>query len=215
MADRAGCSRASSSTPDARASVNLVASIANRVLEGESWARERLLPYAGRIFVVVIGPVATGMRIDAEGRFETTPLADRAPDLTLTVSPLGVPSLLANPARWTDFVAAEGDAALAATLSELAQTLPWFVEKAFASALGPIIGQRVADAGRRLLAFPEYAATRVGASVASYARDDAGLLARGDELRTLAAETEVLSRKIDALAARMETLAARIDKPGR
>ena len=86
------------------------------------------------------------------------PACRRPPDLTLTLSPLGVPSLLANPARWGEFVTADGDAALAATLQELAQTLPWFVERAFASALGPILGQRVADAGRRLLAFPEYAA---------------------------------------------------------
>ena len=109
----------------------------------------------------------------------------------------------------------EGDAALAATLQDLAQTLPWFVEKAFASAFGPIIGQRVADAGRRLLAFPEYAATRVGASLASYARDEAGILARGDEMRMLAGEAETLSTKTEALAMRIDVLAARIDSPAR
>jgi ubiquinone biosynthesis protein UbiJ len=156
--------------------------------------------------VVVVGPVATGMRIDASGRFETTPLAGRTADLTLSLSPFGVPSLLANPARWGEFVTVDGDPALAATLQELAYTFPWFVEQAFASALGPILGQRVADAGRRLLAFPEYAAARVGEGVASYARDEAGLLAYGEELRMFAVETSALAMRTDALAARFDAI---------
>jgi hypothetical protein len=100
------------------------ASLANRAFEREGWARERLAAHAGRVMVVVIGPVATGMRIDSSGRFQSTPLAGRTPDLTLTLSPLGVPSLLANPARWSEFVIVDGDSALAATLQELAHTLP-------------------------------------------------------------------------------------------
>ena len=35
------------------------------------------------------------------------------------------------------------------------------MEQAFARALGPLVGQRAADAGRALLAFPEYAGQRV------------------------------------------------------
>ena len=97
--------------------------------------------------------------------------------------PLSVPTFLANPARWNEFVREEGDAELGGALKELARTLPWFVEAALAKALGPLVGQRVADAGRRLLAFPEYAAQRVTEGVTSYARDEAGLLARSAQMR--------------------------------
>ncbi len=90
------------------------------------------------------------------------------------------------------------------------RTLPWFVEQAFADALGPIGGQRVADTGRRLLAFPEYAVERVGETVGSYARDEAGLLARGDEARVLAQESAALAARVDAFAARLDALAARL-----
>jgi len=183
--------------------------IANRVLDRQTWARERLAVYAGRVFVVAVGPVATAFRIDGSGLVETTPLAGRTPDLTLTVSPLALPSFLADPLRWDALVAGDGDPALGATLRELAQTLPWFVEQAFAKALGPIVGQRVADAGRRLLLFPEYAAVRIGESVASYARDEAGLLARGDEVRAFAAEASAIAAQVDALADRIAALEAR------
>ena len=100
----------------------------------------------------------------------------------------------------------DGDVALGGTLKELAQTLPWFVEKAFARVLGPIAGQRVADVGRRLLAFPEYAAERITESVARYARDEVQLVARGDELRRFTADTADIAARVDALASRVAAL---------
>jgi ubiquinone biosynthesis protein UbiJ len=72
------------------------------------------------------------------------------------------------------------------------------------------VGQRVADAGRRLLAFPEYAAGRVGASVASYAHEQSGLLATGDEGRSFAEQVASLGARTDAIAARIEALDAKV-----
>ncbi len=184
--------------------------IANRVLEGETWARQRLSAHAGRMFVIAVGPVATALAVDASGMVEPGRLSDGAPDLTLGLSPLELPAFLADPRRWDRFVASEGDPALAATLKDLAQTLPWFVERAFAQALGPIVGQRVADAGRVLLAFPEYAAERIGDSVVSYARDEAGLVARGDEARAFVEQVGALAARVDALADRLADAEARV-----
>jgi len=78
--------------------------------------------------------------------------------------------------------------------------------------LGPIVGQRVADAGRRLLALPAYAGARVGASIASYARDEVRFATKtaearsvGDEILATATRVEALSTRVDALAARLAT----------
>jgi ubiquinone biosynthesis protein UbiJ len=190
------------------------AEFANRILEREAWARERLVAHAGRVFAIAVGPVASCFRIDPSGLIETAPPADARPDLTLRIAPLAVPSLLSDPSRWDNLVAAEGTPALAATLRDLAVTLPWFVEQALAKALGPIVGQRVADAGRRLLAFPEYAADRVSETVGSYARDEAGLLARGDEARAFAQENAALAGRVDTLAARVDALTSRLPGSG-
>lgn len=191
-----------------------VASLANRVLEREVWARERLTAHAGRLFVVAVGPVATAFRVDSTGLIESTALSGATADLTLRFSPLIIASFLADPSRWDSLVTAEGDPALAATLRELSLTLPWFVEQALAGALGPIVGQRLADAGRQLLGAPEYAAQRIAESVGSYARDEAGLLARGDEGRSFGQETAALATRVDALEARLATLEARLAPNG-
>jgi ubiquinone biosynthesis protein UbiJ len=113
--------------------------IANRVLEREAWARQRLAAHAGRTFVISSGPAASAFAIDESGRvFSALPSASTA-DLTLRLSPLDMPAFLADPTRWDRYVKADGDLALAATLKELAPTMPWLIEQAFASVLGAIV----------------------------------------------------------------------------
>ena len=183
----------------------------NRMLKDEPWARGRLAVHAGRVFTVRVGPVVTGFRIDANGALESAPLAGATPDLVLTLSPLNVPAFLADPRRWNEFVTEEGDVELGGTLKELAQTAPWFVEKLCSRTLGPIVGQRVADAGRRMLQVPEYASMRVAENVGMYARDEAQVLAHPADFRALVNETALLAERIEALAQRVESLASRLE----
>ncbi|MGH8801111.1 MAG: hypothetical protein ACREX6_02290, partial [Casimicrobiaceae bacterium] len=123
-------------------------------------------------------------------------------------SALAVPAFLADPRRWDEFVTADGDTALAGTLEELAVTLPWFVEKAFAHALGPIAGKRMADAGRSALGVPGYVASRLLASAGRYARDESQVLAHPVELDTFAGEVETVSTHAAAIEALVDGLEA-------
>jgi ubiquinone biosynthesis protein UbiJ len=190
--------------------------IANRMLGNERWAREALAKHAGKTFRIGVGPVASRFAIATDGALRPADADTGAgvPDLELALSPLSVPSLLADPSGWPRLVVATGDAELAATLQDLAQTLPWFVERAFASVLGPIAGQRVADAGRALLAFPAYASARFAESAGSYARDEAGLLPSGAEGRAFGAEVAAIASRVDALDARVERIAESVAARG-
>jgi ubiquinone biosynthesis accessory factor UbiJ len=183
--------------------MNVTAEIINRTLDRETWARERLAAHAGRTVRFVVGPAHVGYVIDDGGRLRD---ATAAPDLTLTISPLRLPGLLAQPGRWQELVAAEGDAVLAATLADLALTFPMFVEQAFARALGPIIGQHLATTGRQLLSMPEYAAHRFGDSLARYIGDEAGIGVGASEARIFAANVSELAAAVDALSARIDAL---------
>jgi ubiquinone biosynthesis protein UbiJ len=192
----------------------LTNAVANRMLADEPWARARLAAHAGRAFMLRAGPMTLGFRIDENGSLERAPLVGVTPDLVLSLSPLNGPALLANPARWNEFVTEEGDVELGGTLKELAQTLPWFVEKLCARALGPIVGQRVAEAGRRALQLPEYAAQRVTENIGSYARDEIQVLAHPADLQTLIDESASLAVRVEQLDARIAALAARVAGEG-
>jgi ubiquinone biosynthesis protein UbiJ len=183
------------------------ARIANRILEQESWAREKLRAFAGRVFTLSVGPLTSCLCVSETGLLEAARKSTPT-DLTLRLSPLAVPAFLAHPERWNQYVREEGDADLAGVLKDLAKTLPWFVEQAFARALGPLLGQRAAETGRKLLAFPEYAGQRVSESMASYARDEAGLLVRSDELRGFAGRVAAVADATQDLSARVDALHA-------
>jgi ubiquinone biosynthesis protein UbiJ len=192
--------------PADRLAGNLASGIANRTLGRESWAREKLAAHAGRVFAVGVGPLTAMFRIDAQGALEGVPSDAGMPDLRLALSPLDLPAFLADPRRWNEYVREDGDVALGGTLKELAQTLPWFVEQAFERAFGAIFGQRLADAGRHALAFPAQASSRLAQSVGRYARDEAHLIVRDDEMRVFAEETAAIAARVDALETRVAAL---------
>jgi ubiquinone biosynthesis protein UbiJ len=183
-------------------------SVANHFLAREGWARERLTQHAGQTFAIAVGPLSTELAIDGDGMLLAARTDALAPDVTLRVSPFDVPALLADPSRFGMLVDVEGDRALAATLEDLARTLPMFVERAFASLLGPIAGQRLADAGREMLEMPRYAASRIADAVASYATDEAGIAARGIELTLFVDQVAELARRTEALELRIASVAA-------
>lgn len=181
------------------------AKLANSALAGQDWARDKLAPFAGRTFALRVGALAGTWTVGEDGSFASA--ATGVPvDLTLTLSPLAVPAFLADPSRWNEYVREDGDVAFGGALKDLARTLPWLVEERFAKALGPVAGQRVADAGRHLLAFPEYAARKLGDSAGSYARDETRLMVRGREARALRDDIAAVTARVDALATRVDAL---------
>jgi ubiquinone biosynthesis accessory factor UbiJ len=177
--------------------------LANRALEHEAWARDRLAVHAGKKMRVRVGPASATLEIAGDGKLVRS---DAAPDLTMTISPLRVPALLARPERFGELVEAEGDPELGATLADLAITLPWWVEQTFARVLGPIAGTRVADAGRALLQLPGHAAASFGASVRDYVRDETHLAMTRAQLDAFEADVSALAEHVEALSSSVDTL---------
>ncbi|MFI4924697.1 MAG: hypothetical protein ACHQJ7_06080 [Vicinamibacteria bacterium] len=182
----------------------LAAEAANRALHGETWARDQLAAHAGRVVAVVSGPLAAAFTIQDDGTFSAAP-AGAVADLTLTVSPLALPALAAEPSRWRESVRADGDQALAATLESIAQTFPWFVERAFARVFGPIAGQAIADAGRTLLSIPAAMSHQAAAGVAQFA-SEADVVAHRGDFAAFSCGTVEAEERVAALAARIAAL---------
>jgi ubiquinone biosynthesis protein UbiJ len=186
------------------------AALANRVLAREQWARDSLRAHSGRSFKVVVASSAAKMRIDDSGSIESAQalealrisrcgfLRSRCPRF----SPTRSAGTRSSPPRRRrarhDAQGAGRDAAL--------------VRRArIREALGPIAGQFVADAGRRMLAFPGYAGERVGDSVASYVRDEVPLAITTMQAGRSATRSPKQPPGVDALAARVDALGARLD----
>lgn len=177
--------------------------VANRALEREAWARNRLESHSGKTLRIRIGPASAVLKIADDG---TLARSDAPPDLTLKISPLRVPALLAQPERFSELVEADGDPELAATIADLAIALPWWIEQTFARVFGPIAGTRIADAGRALLLLPGHAAASFGAGARDYVRDEARLAMTRAELDAFAGDVAALAERVGALAERADAL---------
>jgi ubiquinone biosynthesis protein UbiJ len=182
----------------------LAADAANRALAGEAWARDQLRAHAGAVVAVDCGPLSSAYVVRDDGTFAVAP-AGAVASLRLTISPLGLPALVAEPSRWRQQVRAEGDQALAATLEAIAQTFPWFVERAFARVFGPIAGQALADAGRTLLSIPAAVSHQAAASAGQFAAEADVVAHRGD-FAAFSCGTAEAEARVDALAARIAAI---------
>ncbi len=144
-------------------------------------------PFAGRVFTFTVGPLSGAWLVTADGTLATRRRAPCPRTFGSRCRRGRCPRSSPIPTRWSEFVQEDGRR----RVRRRAQG-----PRAHAAVVrrgdvregrsGPIVGQRVADAGRKLLAFPEYAAQRVAESAGSYARDEAGLIARGADFRQLA-----------------------------
>jgi ubiquinone biosynthesis protein UbiJ len=179
--------------------------LVNRALAREPALQARLAAHSGAAFAVASGPVRTVFFIEPDGQL-AFPLAATPIALTLRVAPLDLPALLHDPATFDALVQVDGDTGLAATLKDLAQTLPWFAEQGLAAAFGPVAGQRLADAGRGALGFPAQAAARWRAGMTSYLFDETDTFVRKGDGVALATEAEALAARVDALATRVAHL---------
>ncbi|HET9978347.1 MAG TPA: hypothetical protein VFQ20_12985 [Burkholderiaceae bacterium] len=132
--------------------------LANHVLSREAAATARLAAHAGRRLRIEVqgGPAwlpplpPLGLVVTPAGLFEWNEPGDEA-ELRLTLR-------ADDPARWLAVAAGsakpdlaiDGDAALAADVSWLADNLRWDVEADLAAIVGPVAAHQMARAGRTL-----------------------------------------------------------------
>ncbi len=190
------------------AAADVAARLANRALLREDTLRARLAAHAGAVLRVTSGALHAQFAVGADGALAQA-ADDAVPTLTLTILPLDVPALLHDPSRFAALTHADGDAALAQTLAELATTVPWFVEQAFGDAFGAVIGQRLASTGHDLLGLPLHVAERLRASAAGYVQHEVKFGVSRDDADAFAAAAADATARTDALGERIARLPAR------
>ena len=160
--------------------------LANTLLARETWARERLEPFAGQGFEVRL-PVLPPLRlvIGAGGRIEP----GEAPAAAI-VTPGGI----------------TGDSALAEELRYLRKHLRPDVEEELSRLVGDVAAQRLADTARSFVRWQLDAFARLAEAAASYAVDERRALVRRPELADLGTQIAALERALGGLEERVKRL---------
>ena len=186
-----------------------VAAALNHLLESETWARERLAPFAGEALELRAPPLpALRFVIAADGRLSAAgagPENEAGSPLVITLRP----GALAAAAKGEEYllraIQVEGNAGLASEVMFLFRHLRWDVEEELANVLGDAAAHRVAGMVRGALAWHADAAQRIAEAMVEYATEERPMLVQRAELKDSAA---LLARLRDGL----ERLEKRIDR---
>lgn len=182
------------------------ASAINHLLRREGWARERLLPYKGRVARLAVPPATVTLSVTATG--EVAASESTEPDVTLTIPAASLMEVLRDPRAASSKTQVTGDGNFAEAISYLFTHLRWDVEEDLSRVVGDVAAHRIAGLGRDLAHLPGRVADSVSRSIATYLRDEGGTVPSRAEVEAFNAEVDVLRDDAARLEKRLERLEA-------
>lgn len=180
----------------------------NHVLAGQSWARERLRPFAGKRVQFRLAPLPDLRLLILDSGLVESAAAEDSADLTVTAQPGAVPLLLARDDAAMKQVDLAGPADLANTVQTLFRELEWDAEEDLSKLFGDIAAHRMAGAARDFLGWQKEAASRLAENFAEYLTEEQPMLVQRAEAQALAREVQALSEACERLERRIERLQA-------
>lgn len=186
------------------------AATVNHLLARESWARDRLAPYAGKTARLSCPPVVLTLLVQPDGYLAAVDEQDaQRVDVSLSL-PAGAFSsfVQGGQAAVMKHVKIEGDAEFAQVIGKLAEHLRWEPDEDLAKLIGDAPAARIASFARAAGDQAKRTGRNLLGSVTEYLLDENPQLVRRAELDGLNAE---LSRARDALA-RVEKRIERLEQ---
>ena len=192
------------------------AAAVNHLLARETWARERLTPYAGKTARLVCTPVTLILLVQPDGYLSAVDESQaQSFDVTVSVPADAVPAFVqGGQAAVMKHVKIEGDAEFATVIAKLAEHLRWEPEEDLAKLIGDGPAWRVASVARSVGDHALRTGRNLLDSVAEYLLDENPQLVRRTALEGFNAE---LARARDTLARvekRIERLEQKVDARG-
>jgi ubiquinone biosynthesis protein UbiJ len=191
----------------------LAVSLLNALLKREDWARDRLLPHAGKTVHLAWGALALAFTVDAAG-FVALSESAVTPDVTLTLLPekLSLSDLLSG--RATPDVAHAthivGDAALAQLVADLVRNLRWDMEEALALRVGDVAALRLLAGVRALGSGVRTFGVRWAQNLSEFLSEERKVLTGSTALEQWRLDLAELSTKAEALTDAAAALDLRI-----
>jgi len=181
-----------------------VAAALNHLLEGESWARERLAPFSGEVLELRAPPLpALRLTVAADGRLAAG-AASAAPSLTLTVGAQALPALVRGEDHFLRAIDVSGNARFASEVLYLFRNLRWDYEEDLSRLIGDAAAHRAVRVAREFAAWQKDGACRLAEGFMEYAIEERRLLVPRAELEALAQGAALLRDGLERLEKRLE-----------
>ena len=179
----------------------------NHLLVQESWAREKLAPFAGEV-VELRCPPLPALRISVIEGGHASP-ADAASAATLLIT--AKPGILAALVRGEDHlirsVEISGNERLASEILTLLRYLRWDVEEDLSRVFGDVLAHRMAGTARDFASWQADAGQRLAENIMEYAVEERRMIVARPEFEAFAADVAALRDDLARLEQRLAQLA--------
>lgn len=178
----------------------------NHLLRGESWARKRLQPCAGKTARFRFPPFPDlALTVQASG--EISPAARGTPDdAVVTLVPGLLPRLLARDQDAYREIRISGDTEFAEEIIRVGKDLHWDAEQDLSSVTGDILAHRIAQAGQGLVYWHTETIRNLLQTLMEYWTEEQPLLAKPANLREFIREVDALQEGTAHLEQRINAL---------
>lgn len=177
--------------------------VLNHLLAQRADLRALLARHAGRRGAIVVPPFTVAFMVNDAGLLDA--VAGEA-EATITIAPWLLPRLALGDAGAAREVRLDGDAALAADLAQVLQSLDWDAEHDLARLVGDIPAHRIATTARDWVGDPRAIARNVAETAAEYLQEEASVLATRPAVAHFNAEVDRLRDDAARLAKRIAVL---------
>jgi ubiquinone biosynthesis protein UbiJ len=178
----------------------------NHLLSQQSWAAERLRPFAGRGVEIRCAPFPDlRLRILESGLLEPAS-AETANALVIKLKPGALPLLLARDENARGQIEIEGPADLAGAVDDLFRNLGWDFEEDLSKVFGDVVAHRLASGGKALAAWQREALQRLAENLAEYWVEERPMLVRPADAERFGRDAGALHDEVARLEKRIERL---------
>jgi ubiquinone biosynthesis protein UbiJ len=178
----------------------------NHLLRGESWARKRLQPCAGKTARFRVPPfLDLALTVQASGELSVAP-REAPDDAVFTLAPGLLPRLLACDEDAYREIRVSGDSAFAEEILDIGKNLRWDVEQDLSGVMGDILAHRAVRMGESLVHRHTGTVRNLSQTLLEYLTEEQPLLAKPMDMHEFINEVNALRDQAANLEIRVKAL---------
>lgn len=177
----------------------------NHLLGQASWAREKLMPFAGHAAQIKLPPFEAAFLITPEGSIAAP---EPGAETEVTISLPATTPLLALQGKEAVMRAAriDGSAEFAQALGFVIRNLRWDAEEDLSRLVGDVAAHRIVKGGHGFAAWQQQAAQNFAANLAEYFTEEQPLIAKQADIAAFSADIDRLRDDVARLEKRLQLI---------
>ena len=177
----------------------------NHLLRGESWARERLKPYAGKTAHFLVPPFSLLLTVTSSGEVAKA-AGDAASDAKFILTPPLLLRLIGRDETAYKQVEIIGDSEFAGAIAYIAKNLRWDAAQDLSRIFGDIVAQRMVSTAESFSTWGKQSFDSLSRSFSEYWTEERPLIAKSTHVKQFIAEVDALRDDVERLEKRLQKL---------